>query len=160
MTWNYKVPQFAGSRWEAMGYESFTDAKPDEPTVGVYCDRDGHETFLIGMYLFTADAIPSQRWRFNGAYPTGAKEIIVLPGAYENNSFILNDKPLNGPVPGHVDTSAPAGRIRNKLKCRTCRYRQAFLRQNMQSPLNRLWDNGVKEISIVGLARSVGQTPA
>lgn len=159
MTWKYRVPQFSGSRWEELGLKAFDDRTPEVPTIGVYCARDGHEDYLIGSFSFHAESVMGQQWKFWRGYPTGAGEIIELP-AGEDASFILRDKPLRGPHDGNLDTSAPAGRIRNKLKCRTCRYRVAFRREATQTALTKLWDRGFREVPLEFLHRCVGDANA
>lgn len=157
-TWNYRVPQFAGSRWEAEGFEVQRDYSPPGPTVGLYCAKQGHPDFLIGMfsYMGEADLTEEKAWEFVNLYPTGAGELILLRGlGAEESKWILNDEPMPDMLPSDTDTSSQ--RVRHKFKCKTktCRYRRNFTFESTQEPLTRLWEGGAREVSLAGLARCV-----
>lgn len=153
MSWNYKVPRFAGSRWEAEGFKAIGDGSPEDPRIGIFCDINGHEDFLIGMCRRVEEGSVSW-WESWSTYPTGEGQLIELHASSDiPSSLILNDKPRPDTIPSDTDTSTE--RTRYKLRCRTCRNRRAFNFESLQVPLTMLWDGGIREISLQGLARSV-----
>lgn len=165
MSWNYRVPKFAGSPWEQQGAElgGSMPKDMDVPTIGVYCPHETPHDWLLGSFSISP-TVAEQRgemlWGWHREYLTGAGEFIRLSRQRQDSSgtqLIVDDAPANRKEVNAEVAEAQGHIVRQRIpmRCGVCGLARVLRSDRVQEILTTLWKFGIREISLDALGKRV-----
>lgn len=162
MSWQYRIPQQAGSPWAA----NESNMRPPEftewPLIGIYCAHESPHDWLLGSFEASLDVFTETGelfWGWHREYLTGAGELIRLTSPRRRDpahQLIVDDAPATeGTRAAAAESAGHDVRTRIKMRCGTCRLSRVVRSDTVQPFLTALWRLDTREIDLETFGRGV-----